>query len=529
VSQPSEIDVTVVVPVFNTGKFIEPCIESLVNQSLPADRFEVIFVDDGSTDATPQRLDELASYTPNVQVFHEPNSGWPGRPRNIGIDNARGRYVFFCDHDDWLSLSALERMVDYADKTEADVLIPKMVGHGRSVPRELFRETRPDATVLTAPLMSSLTPHKLFRRAFLDDRGLRFPEGKRRLEDHVFVIAAYFQASRIVVLSDQPYYHHIRRDDDANAAYDQMEAASYYTYVREVLDTIEAYTEPGPERQTALDRPFVGSILDRLRRSRQRLDNSGPDQHQVFDAARSVLLERYPPDYAQHLSVAARLRAGVVRDGDFELLCDLNDRLAALTTTAAVGPIRRVADSWQLDVQAHATFADGSPLRMVPRDDGDWSLDPRLLPAALHGGPSLPADEMLRVASSASVVERSSDEEWLLPVSLSAASDDLGDGGDRGLAVTCDIGLNPNTAAGGSPLPDGIWDVRLRVNVLGIDLRTRVKGDASLLPEDARIDRSSLFFTPNGLLSVDVGRQRHKRKVARETAAAGTQAATAET
>jgi glycosyltransferase involved in cell wall biosynthesis len=256
----SEIDVSVVVPVFNTGEWIEACIESLINQSLPSGRYEIIFVDDGSTDETPQRLDELAATTKNVTVFHEPNSGWPGRPRNVGIDNARGRYVFFCDHDDWLEPEALQRMVAYADETAADVLIPKMVGHRRTVPRTLFMKSLPDARVTTAPLMSSLTPHKMFRRSFLNEVGLRFPEGKRRLEDHVFVITAYFKASKIAVLADRSYYHHIRREDDANAAFDQVEPAFYYKFVREVIDTIEANTEPGPERQTALDRPFNGGL-----------------------------------------------------------------------------------------------------------------------------------------------------------------------------------------------------------------------------------------------------------------------------
>src|SRR3954469_11880821 len=89
---PVSVDVTVVVPVYNTGEFIEPCIRSLLDQSLPADRYEVIFVDDGSTDETPARLGRLAAEASNVHVFHIPNSGWPGKPRNVGIDNAQGDY-----------------------------------------------------------------------------------------------------------------------------------------------------------------------------------------------------------------------------------------------------------------------------------------------------------------------------------------------------------------------------------------------------------------------------------------------------
>src|SRR5699024_1245466 len=95
------IKVSIVVAAYNTGEYIEPLIDSIIGQTLPADEFEAIFVDDGSTDATGQRLDELSAAQPNVRVEHIPNSGWPGKPRNIGADMADGEYIYFVDHDDW--------------------------------------------------------------------------------------------------------------------------------------------------------------------------------------------------------------------------------------------------------------------------------------------------------------------------------------------------------------------------------------------------------------------------------------------
>ena len=78
--------VSVVVPVYNTGEPLHDLVASLDGQSMPQDDFEVIFVDDGSTDGTGQLLDELAADHPNWVVRHIPNSGWPGTPRNVGLD-----------------------------------------------------------------------------------------------------------------------------------------------------------------------------------------------------------------------------------------------------------------------------------------------------------------------------------------------------------------------------------------------------------------------------------------------------------
>src|SRR5215213_8705321 len=100
--------VTVIVPVFNPGDDINALIDSLLGQTMPPHEREFVFVDDGSTDGTGERLDALAAQNVGMEVVHIPNSGWPGRPRNVGIDTAHGEFVFFADNDDRLELDALE-------------------------------------------------------------------------------------------------------------------------------------------------------------------------------------------------------------------------------------------------------------------------------------------------------------------------------------------------------------------------------------------------------------------------------------
>ena len=83
--------VTVIVPTFNSGRHLGELIASLDRQSLSPEEFEVVLVDDGSSDGTETLVDRIAEARPNVRSTHIPASGWPGRPRNVGLDEARGR------------------------------------------------------------------------------------------------------------------------------------------------------------------------------------------------------------------------------------------------------------------------------------------------------------------------------------------------------------------------------------------------------------------------------------------------------
>lgn len=211
--------VSVVVPVYDPGPYLRPLLDSLDRQVPPDGGFESIFVDDGSVDGTERLLERWAASRPWAVVVHEPNSGWPSRPRNVGIDLARGEYVYFVDHDDWLAGDALVRMLRFARENRSDVVIGTIRGVHRRVPGALFRETIVDARPPKTPLQRSMTSHAMFRRGFLDDEGIRFDESARRVEDHIFLAHAYTRSRRTSVLAGRPTYYHARRDDGAGAGF----------------------------------------------------------------------------------------------------------------------------------------------------------------------------------------------------------------------------------------------------------------------------------------------------------------------
>ncbi|MGP4091194.1 glycosyltransferase family 2 protein [Streptomyces sp. KR55] len=456
------VKVSVVVPVYNPGRYIEDCVDSLLRQSLPPDEYEVIFVDDGSTDETPARLDQLAAADPRVRVIHQENSGWSGKPRNVGIAAAHGEYVMFVDNDDHLGDEALERMYDYGMANGADVVVGKMAGRGRGVPVELFRTNRPRATVDNAPLIDSLTPHKMVRREFLDRTGLRFPEGRRRLEDHVFVTEAYLRADNVSVLSDYVCYYHVRRDDSSNAGFQRFDPAGYFKNLREALDVVERYTEPGALRDRLFRRWLRVEMVERLR-GRRFLALPEDFRQELFEQIHEVVVERFGPGVAAGLQPTQRIVAALAAAGRFD------DVVAFAEWEAAVGLVGRAERvEWRdgaLRVGLTAEYTlNGEPMT-CPADGAPPSFDgpPRDLAEAVEW---LGADSVARFGKSALDVvlrERSSSASYFQPVEVTRETVPVDDGSRVRLVLRATATVDPGTAASGGPVDGGLWDVFVRV------------------------------------------------------------------
>ena len=97
--------ISVIVPVYNTEKYIEKCVMSILNQTYK--NLEIILIDDGSTDNSPQICDSLAEKDNRITVIHQPNGG-VSSARNIGLDNTHGDYITFVDSDDYIAPNMIE-------------------------------------------------------------------------------------------------------------------------------------------------------------------------------------------------------------------------------------------------------------------------------------------------------------------------------------------------------------------------------------------------------------------------------------
>jgi hypothetical protein len=420
----------------------------------------VVFVDDGSTDETPERLSTFAARRPNVTVTTIPNSGWPGRPRNVGTDLATGEYVFYADHDDELFPEALERMHDLATANGTDIVYGKVVTLGMPTPFwPLARRTIGQADLVADGLLLNRMVHKLYRRQFLLEHGIRFAEGPVRLEDHMFMAQAMPLAKVISVLADYPCYRWVVRNDGTNNSADQVDFPGYWDYLATSMDLFTERAGPGPVDDAA--RAWAGQrMLLHVRPGPYfALDQQARDARlsPLYDLVSTRLPERVDP----LVPVLKRLRLRDLRSRNRERF----DRLQKVTD-ALTFPVRLDRVEWSdgvLRLAASSTLT-GSAEVLVEEDGADLLLLLNEVDA------DIPASARTLLPSDAGTLEltvrhRDTGVEWPLRGTQRAVPAPLGDG--LGLAVTWEGEVDICNGAFGGPLEMGIWDVLARVQFLG--------------------------------------------------------------
>ncbi|HEY8170511.1 MAG TPA: glycosyltransferase [Candidatus Limnocylindria bacterium] len=468
--------VSVVVAVYNAGEYLEVLVGSLLAQSLAPGEFEVIFVDDGSTDGSGDRVEALAAAHPHMRAIHIPNSGWPGRPRNIGVDAARGRYVYFVDHDDWIAPEALERLADRADRNDADVVIGKEVAHGSfGVPLIQFARSIDDEPFPSDVLVALLTPHKLFRRSMLVERGIRFPEGRRRLEDHHFVIQAYFAARRISILADYPCYHWIERREKANATHLRIDPVGYYANMREILDIVDANTEPGDARDHLYAHWFRGKTLHKLRGPRWFASTLSRDARRLLDEVRHITADRFGPAIDRHVGLRYRIVASAVRSHNDALLATHARFTQGIGLDIGVRSIE--PGPWRLDLDVDLALhgPDGVPLQFERRNGVTSWLPPVEFEDTAVGPGDLVVDDAELERTALNVLARHRGT-WVtfhtsLPFGLKVSADGL-----MHAAGSARLAIDLATLAAGGPLPDGTWDLFVQFECCGWRGSRRIPG-----------------------------------------------------
>lgn len=189
-----EAAVSLIIPIYNADAYLTACLDSVTAQTLFL-RTQVVLVDDGSTDASPQICDVFAGKYPNIEVLHRPNAG-VSAARNAGLERAVGKYVAFADADDLLMPQMLGRLYEAAEQTDAQLCICAFrcgEADGAQTKTYPFPQDEPfGRDVLVRYMLANEDANalwnKLFLRAPIEENRIRMTVGRKLGEDREFIL-----------------------------------------------------------------------------------------------------------------------------------------------------------------------------------------------------------------------------------------------------------------------------------------------------------------------------------------------------
>ncbi|GAA4143725.1 hypothetical protein GCM10022416_33910 [Actinomadura keratinilytica] len=534
-------DVSVVVIAYNDAGRLPRAVGSALRQSLGA--VEVVVVDDGSADETGPVAERLAAEHPGrVRAVRLPvNSGGCGRPRNAGVARARGRYVMFLDSDDVLDPHACLNLLTAAEDTGADLVsgLCTRVHTGRVRGRErpwypwLYRRTAVYGALRDNPdlLYDTLATNKLYRRAFLEGHGLRFAE-RLHYEDLLFTAEAYLAASRTALIPHRVYNWLVepharsissRRSELANFA-DRLE-------IHRRIDAL-LLRHGDEELRLAKDVKFVNHDLLLYMRDLPCRDAA---YREGFRALAADYLAGLHPRVYEEAHPMAAIAAYLLREGDQDgALAAAEYRGGSSVLGAALrrddGRVfwsgryassdraRRILDVTHLGLQ-HCSLGELRPLNVATE------LTVRDGRARLRGHVLNPLGKVAGDATVTAVLELYARKR---PRRMFRVAATVAHAGDR-LVWEADFDPRRVRPVGAG---DAVWDVRLRLDVDGEEVVTRLSGrelggsaERVLLPVRPRLSRLAArglrpYTTTGGHLAFVLHRDGRAWRTARAAARA---------
>ena len=213
---------SVIIPVYNVENYLNECLDSVTSQTL--DDMEIICIDDGSTDNSPDILKEYSKKDKRIKIITKENGG-QATARNLGIKEAQGEYIAFVDSDDFIEPTMFEKLYTKAKDNNLDIAMCKiatydnqtkeikdnvwyyMLGVFRDFEKDIFNHK--DTKEFTCHI--AVTPYnKIYKTTLLKENNILFPEGLI-FEDEKFFYDTYLRAKRVSIVDEFLYYYRINR------------------------------------------------------------------------------------------------------------------------------------------------------------------------------------------------------------------------------------------------------------------------------------------------------------------------------
>ncbi|MEU9376222.1 bifunctional glycosyltransferase family 2 protein/CDP-glycerol:glycerophosphate glycerophosphotransferase [Streptomyces sp. NPDC048255] len=323
---------SIVVPVYNVELYLDECLESIAAQTF--EDFEVILVDDGSTDTSAVIAKAFAARDKRFRVVMQENAGL-GAARNVGARHADkdSEYLAFVDSDDTMPVYAYQRLIDALDETGSDfaggnvkrfrsVGMQQSWGH-----RAAFAKTQLKTHISKFPaLVTDRTAwNKVYRRTFWDAHGFQYPEGIL-YEDAPVSIPAHYFASSVDIISDCVYHWRVRETGERSITQRSTDPVSLIDRVKSVRLVRESLKAKQGAKYERYLRDYDYNVLsEELPLIYKYVGEGGPDFRAAFVKEVGGLVREIGTGPWSDLTVADRLKAYLAREGRVEDFIALQD------------------------------------------------------------------------------------------------------------------------------------------------------------------------------------------------------------
>lgn len=229
--------VTLAVPIYNMERYLPRCVESLLHQT--CDEYEILLIDDGSTDSSGRMCDDYASAHPNlIRVIHKENGGLSSA-RNTGIDHAEGEFIVFPDPDDWVEPDYVASFLEYQRQYDADLICLSHYVDSDDACAPAKADSMPQVMtgreaqrgLLLPPQMHGFCWNKLYRLDIIRENGLHFPSGMGTTEDLCFTYQYLAHCRRVCHAPARRVYHYYQRaDSTTRSPFSREKMNTFLTY-----------------------------------------------------------------------------------------------------------------------------------------------------------------------------------------------------------------------------------------------------------------------------------------------------------
>ncbi len=293
-----EINVSIIVPVYNMQSYLEACLDSLVHQTLQ--KIEIIIIDDGSKDNSAQIIKEYAERYPDIiRALHKENGG-QATARNMGIRESKGEYIGFVDSDDVVETNMYAEMYQLAKQKNCDLVecnyrFVKALENGEKELKTYgyVRNYKSKEDMFHNPLVSPW--NKLYRGELLRDNDILFPEGYI-YEDTSFFIKAipYVETWDFI---DQPYVIHYLRQNSTMTGSKSAKVSNIFPVLKDIIDFYSEkfiYEKYKAELELFITRILLCSSLKRVACVREK------NLRKELQESTLDFLEEYFPEYRKN-------------------------------------------------------------------------------------------------------------------------------------------------------------------------------------------------------------------------------------